>query len=75
MAAMTALSREDVAECCKAFADAMPRPGPRLAAGVAGHLSVAVDQRHLEELEIAVGATQQLEHFRGRVTEAQETQS
>jgi hypothetical protein len=42
---------------------------------MASHLSIAVNQRHLAELEIAVGAAQQLEHLRGRVTEPQETQS
>ena len=69
------LSLEDVAEGRKAVTDLMPRPGPCPAASMAGHLSVAVNQRHLAKLEIAVGAAQQLEHLRGRVTEPQETQS
>ena len=75
MAAGDCLSLEDVAEGRKAVTDLMPRPGPRPAASMAGHLSIAVNQRHLAKLEIAVGAAQQLEHLRGRVAEPQETQS
>ena len=37
------LSLEDVAEGRKAVTDLMPRPGPRPAASMASHLSIAVN--------------------------------